>query len=283
MVNKLCNDDNLLKQYRFLYVLCIFIFLPILVVYLKMQRQAQIRQVQIRQAAFNETIENIVSILKKWPSLFLDQDGKLYYGEKNAAEHLLTIKIDYVKMVLKISVTNSQPGILDFFQEKVKFLCPHDKEIIETKKFENVRKQFKLPSSNKLTDEFIAKGVSSGTLCIVNGELYSTGMIKKLVEYVIHGFTYKIKFSNFDCEKNFRSANIVSNFAKIFYYVGCEMWDGNDKYYQNRIPYLMLKDGTPCDETQEEPSNSHIVRFLFDDIICMEICSFIGPRLELLA
>jgi len=279
MIIKLLNhiDLYMLYVFSFLYVSSLlYIFSSILVVYLKMQRQAQ-----IQQDAFKKTIKKILAILKKWPSLlFLDQDGKLYYGT-NSAEHLLTIKIDYVKMVLKSSVTNSQPGIFDFFQEKVKFLCPHDKEIIETKRFENVRKQFKLPSSNKLTDEFIAKGVSSGTLCIVNGELYNTCMIKKLVEYVIHGFSYKIKFSQFDSEKNFRSENVVSNFAKIFYYVGCEMWNGNNKYYQNRIPYLMLKDGTPYNETQEKPSDKHIVGYLFNDIICREICSFIGPEWEL--
>jgi len=278
MIIKLLNHIDLYIFYVFSYTF------P---VYLKMQRQAQIRQaqiqLQIRQAAFNETIKSILAILEKWPSLFLDQDGKLYYGHTNSHEHLFTIYINYVKMVLKISVTNSQPGILDFFQEKVKFHCPHDKEIIETKRFEKVRKQLKLPSRGKLTDEIIAKGVSDGTLCFLDGELYCAGVVKQLVDYTLHGFSLKIKFNLFDSEKNFRSANIVSNFAKIFYYVGCEMWHGNHKYYENRIAYLMLKDGTPYDETQEEPSNNHIGKYLFNEMISREICSFMRPRLKILA
>jgi hypothetical protein len=224
-----------------------------------------------KKTAFNSTIKKFFHNIESWPKLFLDQDGKLYYGRHL---HLFTIMVNHAKMVIQISVDNKQPELLQFFLKKLEFLCPYEKEIIETKKYVDKKYRFRLPCK-KYSDEFIAKGISNGTLCIVEGVLYRICITNILVEHTIHKINYKINFKSYDNEINFRTTSIILIFDKICSFVSRDMWNGMDKYYIHRVPYLMLKDGTQYNEKYSE-QYPHIKRYLFNSIMCREICSYIG-------
>ena len=226
---------------------------------------------QIQTTAFCSTIERIRDEIDGWPKIILQRDGKLYYGDL----HLFTIMINNNKLKIVFIVNNDKPEVLNFFQKKVKFNCPYQREIKESKKYIDAPYKFRPPMSQNYSSKMIDSGISNGTLCLEEGVLYMIGTIKKMVEHTINEISYTINFKLYDNDTNFRTSSIISNVRNICSFISRDMWNGMDKYYIHRVPYLMLKDGTQNDE-KYSGHYPHITKHLFDSIMCQEICSYIG-------
>jgi len=177
------------------------------------------------------------------------------------------------KLKIVFIVNNDKPEVLNFFQEKVKFNCPYQQEIKETKKYIDIECKFKFPSK-KYSKEWIERQILLGNLCVEGEIFYGIDRKKKLIHHAIHKIYYTINFKLYDNDKNFRQMSIISIVHNICLYISHDMWNGMDKYYINRVPYLMLTDGIQYHENYQE-QYPHITRYLFNDIMRMEISSYI--------